>query len=186
MKIRTDGAEFRLDATPGESGPVYMVLDRRDGCGMYLQLGDVRKIRDTLNEHLGETQKSLPVGTIVVGEGLTEAQKTFCGEAVEWEKLEVVLDTVSWLRTQEGSVFWGTVRDRVQNIVACMKAEKKRNEVPKPDYVQGVSVATTGEWISVGMQNVLPKRSLTPGESRTLATALIKHADAAEKKSSQG
>lgn len=179
----------RLSVEVSASGEKLKFITKfsRAAEAVYLRSEELRKLRDQINEHLNETPKPLPVGTIVVGEGLTEAQKTHCSEAVEWGKLRGALNCVSWLRTQEGGLFWGAVRDRARNIEASMHAEKKRREVPEVTSVQGITAANiSGPWVIIGVEGETNKRSLSPNEARRFSAALLKHADLAEKKSSQG
>lgn len=73
-------------------------------------------------------EKPLPIGTIRVGEGLTDSQKENLNEREAWSKLLSALHGISWLRTQEGNMFWRVLADRATNVYHCMGEEKKRIE----------------------------------------------------------
>lgn len=145
----------------------------------------LRELRDQINEHLGDKAEPSPVGTIVVGEGLTEAQKSHVDEKPQWEALVAALHGFSWNRTQECGLFWRTLLDRAHNIIACMEQEKKSQLSPILDHVQGISLETTrtsSAFVMVKQDGAPSRRALRPEEARELAAALVKHADAAEKR----
>lgn len=171
--------EFML--CPGSSTIFFKISDKNVESSVSIAYVDAREIKDDLVEHLGEAQGPLPVGTIVVGEGLTEAQKTRLDEADKWEALRESLHGISWLRTQEGSIFWRALSDRCSNVIACMIAEKKRRELPVRSDVGNTSVLAIGDAVSVTHSGYPSSPFITPDQARELATALVKHAEAAEK-----
>lgn len=146
---------------------------------VYVGNKDLYGLRDQLNEHLGEAPKPLPVGTIVVGEGLTEAQKERTGELPRWEALSTALHGISWLRTQEGGLFWRALMDRCLNVISSMQAEQKRRETPPRIDVAHFSVKANGEGVNL-TYDPYRKEALSPSQARELAAALNKHADAVE------
>lgn len=65
------------------------------------------------------------VGTIVVGEGLTEAQKLNPPNLETLEKAREGLNGFSWLAPQEGRLFWETLDHRIANLISCVENLKK-------------------------------------------------------------
>ncbi len=145
---------------------------------------ELRRLRDQINEHLGELPKPLPVGTIVVGEGLTDSQKEHLDEVLRWVQLKEALHGVSWRRTHEGGQFWAAIVDRISNVITCMNAEKKRREQPVKTHVAHFTVCAKDGKVNVSSDPKY-KDDIFPGYARALAAALNKHADAAENASRQ-
>jgi uncharacterized protein YodC (DUF2158 family) len=125
-----------------EVGPSNMVtpdgravkfLMTEDTDSVYLTEVDVRRLRDQLNEFLAESA-DLPVGTVRVGAGLTEAQWTGLSEddirecARNCHQAEMsLMNAFGWVLSEEGDALWRTVRDRLADLSGSFNA--KANEV---------------------------------------------------------
>jgi hypothetical protein len=126
-----------------------------------------------------------PVGTIVVGEGLTEAQTTLLpsGKLIDADATSHAanaLEGFHWDCTVEGLEFWRTIRDRLTSMAAALRAGAAPKQ-PEPMTVADVTVRLSdylpnGLSISINDEAVL----LTKAEARALAAALVAQADAAE------
>ena len=145
----------------------------------------IRALRDQINAHLGEESKPLPVGTIVVGKGLTEAQKKNPPNVEYLSGLRYALSRLIWGEAEEGRVFWDTLYRRVDDMERAVREEKSRQEEeakkPKSTDAGAYKVETSAS--TVVMRKYYAQGDfMSPKEARDLAAALVKHAEAAEKK----
>lgn len=154
---------------------------------------DLRALRDQITAHLGDVPKPepLPVGTIVTGKGLTEAQKSnlpnldYLKDFVH--KMGQNVSGMSWHDTEEGYSFWDAVHKRLADLRKSVADEKMRREkAPEPFKIFAVEVSHgTNSYrepraiIRINNQ----QQMLSASNTRALAAALIQHADASEKSS---
>jgi hypothetical protein len=128
----------------------------------------------------------LPVGTIVVGEGLTEEQEAWPAEkkrdeAVSFEKASQAIFSFRWSATIEGTGFWRdlhlALNDRATALCASA-APKQPEPVTVVDFT--VSGSTDDPNFIAVYRDYAGDTLLNAPEARALAAALIAKADEAE------
>lgn len=174
----------------------FRVEDERgaSGSGVSLPGDQLRALRAQIDKHLGDTtlapdRKPLPVGTIVVGKGLTEVQKKNLPDAGNLRALAATLNnnikSFDWQDTEEKSFFWLKIHERLMSMANAVDEEKERQKTPLSETVSGFTVSTTmGGNVSI-RQSVGGYVDLTTNNARALAAALVAHAEHAEKSSSK-
>jgi hypothetical protein len=125
----------------------------------------------------------LPVGTIVVGEGLTEAQTTLLpsGKLIDADATSHAanaLEGFHWDCTVEGLEFWRTIRDRLSSMSVALRASAAPKEAEPMINVAGFTIEHSGPGVRVTTQH--DSNFATPAQARVLAAALVAQADAAE------
>lgn len=182
-------AEERLHVAAVHGSPLLR-FQVQDGSEIDLGHDQLRALRDQITAHLGDAapDKPLPVGTIVVGTGLTEAQMKHLPSPTVLKNIENNLwgrnNTFIWRDTAEGDEFWRDIHTRIAAMVCDVEAELARREEaakrPKRTDVGAFSVTTSSAAVDLRGGGYAPS-SLSPSYARELAAALVKHADAAEK-----
>jgi hypothetical protein len=125
----------------------------------------------------------LPIGTIVVGEGLTEAQTTLLpsGKLIDADATSHAanaLEGFHWDCTVEGLEFWRTIRDRLSSMSAALRASAAPKHPEPMIDVAGFTIEHSGPGVRVTTQH--DSNFATPAQARALAAALVAQADAAE------
>lgn len=188
---RYNGISRDLHVIEGVYGRLGFSISEAEGAfstrDVQLHENELKRLRDQIDDRIGPKETHPPVGTIVCGTGLTEAQKRAV-RRIDTKRLSeargILNSAFNWSDTAEDSSFWRAINLRLVDIIQSAEAE-----MSKPDKVGAVEI-TSHTTVGVALTNRSPygtsrtaAADMTAAEARELAAVLTKHADRVESKS---